>query len=517
MRGMHKGQGTGRSEHQPDAAQPHHRLAVVELVALINNPRRTMRHAIVSAVCAATAWSAVAIASGDDRMSREAQPWEWTGGMPADVVFVKGKKVAGTTVGGIMRRLGQKHGIDFFSPKVPARSTVAWRSGGRERWILEQFADFAASSSARHIAWAQEQTLSPMRAGLKETSKALASLAKRAWRVTVIREPFAHALSACTHFGPCAVKRVGHKQFTNTTAAARMAWIDESLGPAQMWRFITPEPSRLLDVLGDDVTKMQAAARSAVNFYHAVLIADDLDASLVALAISTPGLDLTDVLYIPAKTTHTERRPAVGKQPDSFVNHLQQVFYAGAKPQDPIHTYADSPKLAPDTQVYLFAKARLEATVHSAIGKDRFERELHRFRKMQSRMLAVCGGRHQNRHRRSPSGANRSAHIAGRHLLVLPENGANSDDREATSFSSRLLSLPAGIPPKAARECLYGDQGCGYRCIDAWVADRGRQIAARRDAAPKARPWPGDHNHSRIRHPPDHRSLGDDDDARFMN
>lgn len=476
-----------------------------------------MRGALAAAVCAAVEWSALAIGSGANLSRREAQPWDWKGGMPADVVFVKGKKVAGTTVGGIMRRLGQKHGIDFFSPKVPSRSTVAWRSGGRERWILEQFADFAASSSARHIAWAQEQTLSPMRAGLKETSKALANLAKRAWRVTVVREPYAHALSACTHFGPCAVKRVGDKQFTNTTAAARMAWIDDSLGPAQMWRFITPEPSRLLDVLGDDVTKMRAAAHRAVNFYHAVLIADDLDASLVALAISTPGLDLSDVLYIPAKTTHTERRPAVGKQPDTVLNHLQQVFYAGAKPQDPIHTYADSPNLAPDTEVYLFAKARLEATVHSAIGRDRFERELHRFRNMQSRMLAVCGGRHQHKRRRPLSGANTTAHIAGRNLLILPETGVQAGDREATSFSSRLLSLPAGIPPKAARECLYGDQGCGYRCIDAWVEDRSRQIAARRGAALRTRPRPSDLNHSRIQRRHAGKWLGDDDDLSLVD
>ncbi|KAJ1455297.1 hypothetical protein M885DRAFT_221476 [Pelagophyceae sp. CCMP2097] len=132
-----------------------------------------------------------------------AEPW-MVGAptFPCDLLFVKGKKVAGTTVGGIVRRMGETFGISFFSPEVPRTKAQAWRSGGREKWILEQFDDFASKASAKKIGWAQEQTLSPRRAGLRNTSQALERLAQRALRLTVVREPMEHALSACTHFGP---------------------------------------------------------------------------------------------------------------------------------------------------------------------------------------------------------------------------------------------------------------------------------------------------------------------------
>ena len=32
-----------------------------------------------------------------------------------------------------------------------------------------------------------------------------------------------------------------------------------------------------------------------------------------------------------------------------------------------------------------------------------------------------------------------------------------------------------------AGACLYGDQGCGYRCIDEWAAERAKRLAERRD------------------------------------
>lgn len=364
-------------------------------------------------------WLVVAV------VASAARPWEWKK-LPSDMVFVKGKKVAGTTVGGIMRRLGAKYGIDFFSPTVPSRSTPAWRSGGRERWILERFAEFVGDKSG-YIAWAQEQTLSPRRAGLLETSRPLAELASRAWRVTVIREPYAHALSACTHFGPCGAKTVGDKQFANRSAEARAAWVDESLGPSQMWRFITPDPA---GVDWNDAVAKKNATRSTVDFYHAVLLADDLDRSLVALAGSTPGLELDDMLYVAAKTTHTGRRPALERQPEDFVRHLQNLFYAGSAPSDD----ATGDHLAPDTELYLAAKARLRATIDN-IGVDVFERDLARFQKMQTRMLAACTTTH--RHRRH-----------------------------------NITRLPSGLSAREARECLYGDQGCGYRCIAAWAEQR---------------------------------------------
>ena len=111
-------------------------------------------------------------------------PWldGFNGTFPCDVLFVKGKKVAGTTLGGVVRRLGGRHGVDFFSPGVPAKTPADWRSGGRERWILDEFAAFAARRApGRHLGWGQEQTLSPRRRGLEASSRPLVDLAAGAY------------------------------------------------------------------------------------------------------------------------------------------------------------------------------------------------------------------------------------------------------------------------------------------------------------------------------------------------
>jgi hypothetical protein len=120
---------------------------------------------------------------------------DFEGGFPADMLFVKGKKVAGTTLGGVVRRIGARHGVAFFSPKMPEKPPASWKSGGRERWILEEFGKFAASADGK-VGWGQEQTLSPRRRGLNASSGPLHALAARSLRLTVVREPVAHALSA---------------------------------------------------------------------------------------------------------------------------------------------------------------------------------------------------------------------------------------------------------------------------------------------------------------------------------
>ena len=52
---------------------------------------------------------------------KEARPWLAGFGrtFPCDVLFVKGKKVAGTTLGGVVRRIGKRHGVEFFAPTMP--------------------------------------------------------------------------------------------------------------------------------------------------------------------------------------------------------------------------------------------------------------------------------------------------------------------------------------------------------------------------------------------------------------
>ena len=117
--------------------------------------------------------------------------------------------------------------------------------------------------------------------------------------------------------------------------AAKLEFVTDSMKLNQMWRFITPHPdadvaserraggvfwnptqaspvrSAEYNTFETNAESKAAAAKAAVEFYHAVLLADEIDASLVALALSVPTLRLSDVLYLPAKTTHTARRPAV--------------------------------------------------------------------------------------------------------------------------------------------------------------------------------------------------------------
>ena len=97
----------------------------------------------------------------------------------------------------------------------------------------------------------------------------------------------------------------------NASVAARLRWVAEDLTTAQMLRFLSHEP-RAIAAGG------RGAAESAAAFYHAILLADAVDESLVAFALAVPGVALEDVLYVSAKTTHTARRPATERLSDGF-------------------------------------------------------------------------------------------------------------------------------------------------------------------------------------------------------
>ena len=384
-------------------------------------------------------------------------PWldGFNGTFPCDVLFVKGKKVAGTTLGGVVRRLGGRHGVDFFSPGVPAKTPADWRSGGRERWILDEFAAFAARRApGRHLGWGQEQTLSPRRRGLEASSRPLVDLAAGALRVTVVREPVAHAVSACTHFGPCGHRAANAKAGYNASTEARLAWVRDELTTAQMLRFVAPDPA-LVSRDG------RAAAAAAAEFYHAILVADAVDESLVALALAVPGLSLEDVLYVSAKTTHTARRPATEKLADGFREGLERLFYGaalakgGGEPPLALPPEERPDDLAPDAHLYLAARARLAATIASVGARD-FDVKLRRFRKVQQRMLAAC---------------------------------ARPGDRPKGA-------LPTGLHPREAAACIYGDQGCGHKCIDAWIVDRDAKLKARGAHAADGDRAAADHLHA---------------------
>lgn len=337
---------------------------------------------------------------------------------PCDVLFVKGKKVAGTTLGGVVRRLGRRHGISFFAPSMPKIPPPDWQSGGRERWVLQEFETFVARKRGL-VGWGQEQTLSPRKRGLDESSRPLMALAERALRVTAVRDPVRHAISACTHFGPCGQRMEGGAAY-NASTQGRLDWITQEMGTGQMARFVTPAPE---------------STRAPADFYHAIFVADRLDESLVALALVLE-LELEDVLYVSAKTSHTRRRPKTEAPDPLFRTGLRRAFYGRTysmeEPPLPLPPSKRPPDFSADAAMYHDAVARLEATIDK-IGNRNFEVHLRRFRKMQLRLIEAC----------ARGGARRAK-----------------------------LGRDAGA-------CLYGDQGCGYKCIDAWARERSQRLANR--------------------------------------
>ena len=351
---------------------------------------------------------------------KEARPWlagfERT--FPCDVLFVKGKKVAGTTLGGVVRRIGKRHGVDFFAPTMPSQVPRDWRSGGRERWVLEEFGRFLTRSKGL-VGWGQEQTLSPRKKGLAESSGPLQALAAKALRLTAVRDPVKHAISACTHFGPCGRRSSGGSAY-NATSEARLSWVTGDMGTGQMSRFVAHEPD---------------SSQSPADFYHAIFVTDRLDESLVALALSLK-LDLEDVLYVSAKTSHTQRRPKTEALDRDFKQGLRRAFYGdqytNSEPPLPLPRSKRPADFSPDAALYHDAVARLDATIASL---PTFEVHLRRFRKMQGRLVEACA-----------RGGSRRARLG-----------------------------------RDAGACLYGDQGCGYRCIDEWAAERAKRLAERRD------------------------------------
>ena len=291
---------------------------------------------------------------------------------PCDVLFVKGKKVAGTTLGGVVRRIGKRHGVDFFAPTMPSQVPRDWRSGGRERWVLEEFGRFLTRSKGL-VGWGQEQTLSPRKKGLADKSGPLQELAAKALRLTAVRDPVKHAISACTHFGPCGRRSSGGSAY-NVILRSSVELGHGRHGLGQMSRFVANEPE---------------GSESPADFYHAIFVTDRLDESLVALALSLK-LDLEDVLYVSAKTSHTQRRPKTEALDRDFKQGLRRAFYGdqytNSEPPLPLPRSKRPADFSPDAALYHDAVARLDATIASL---PTFEVHLRRFRKMR-RLVEAC-------------------------------------------------------------------------------------------------------------------------------
>ena len=192
------------------------------------------------------------------------------------------------------------------------------------------------------------------------------------------------------------------------------------MGTGQMSRFVAHEPD---------------STASPSDFYHAIFVTDRLDESLVALALSLK-LDLEDVLYVSAKTSHTQRRPKTEALDREFKQGLRRAFYgdhyASSEPPLPLPRSQRPADFSPDAALYHDAVARLDATIAALPA---FDVHLRRFRKMQGRLVEACA-----------RGGSRRARLG-----------------------------------RDAGACLYGDQGCGYRCIDEWAAERAKRLAERRD------------------------------------
>ena len=194
-----------------------------------------------------------------------------------------------------------------------------------------------------------------------------------------MRDPVKHAISACTHFGPCGRRSSGGSAY-NATSEARLSWVSNDMGTGQMSRFVAHEPD---------------SSQSPADFYHAIFVTDRLDESLVALALSLK-LDLEDVLYVSAKTSHTQRRPKTEALDRDFKQGLRRAFYGdqytNSEPPLPLPRSKRPADFSPDAALYHDAVARLDATIASL---PTFRGHLRRFRKMQGRLVEACarGGR----------------------------------------------------------------------------------------------------------------------------
>lgn len=143
---------------------------------------------------------------------------------------------------------------------------------------------------------------------------------------------------------------------------------------------------------------LDALQRHVIDSYDLLLVVERLDESLLALSMLTdlPPSVMT-LLVASAKVT-----TATGQSPYLLVRtgrhkHTCQWKQRPPQPNQPIQAYLQSDEWKwinyADYILHAAANASLDRTIDETIGRDAFEKDLRKFRRMQDYVLEFCGER----------------------------------------------------------------------------------------------------------------------------
>jgi hypothetical protein len=171
-------------------------------------------------------------------------------------------------------------------------------------------------------------------------------------------------------------------------------------------------------------TQVIGYVQDIVNSYDFITIVERMDESLTALALVT-GLDLGDVLSTSAKVSGEYKLARAGKNEGQCSKSTKGKMSEGVRQY--FGTKAWLAMNYADYVLYEAANRSLDLTIER-IGRDRFDRALADFRRLEAKALQVCGD-----------------HLG---------SGCTGDG----------VALPETT-------CYLRDFGCGYKCVDAMLRD----------------------------------------------
>lgn len=160
------------------------------------------------------------------------------------------------------------------------------------------------------------------------------------------------------------------------------------------------------------------------NVYDFITVVERMDESLTALALVT-GLDLGDVLSMSAKVSGEYKLARSGENEGQCSKSIKGKMSKGVK-----QYFESKAWLAmnyADYVLYEAANCSLDLTIER-IGRDRFDRALADFRRLEAKAMQLCGD-----------------HLG---------SGCTGDG----------VALPETT-------CYVRDFGCGYKCVDAMLRD----------------------------------------------
>jgi hypothetical protein len=187
--------------------------------------------------------------------------------------------------------------------------------------------------------------------------------------------------------------------------------------PGKFWK--PTEPTHV-----PNATLLIDYVQDTVNSYDFITVVERMDESLTALALMT-GLDLGDVLSTSAKVSGEYKLARSGKNEGQCTKSIKGKMSEGVRKY--FETKAWLAMNYADYLLYEAANRSLDLTIER-IGRDRFDRALADFRRIEAKAMEVCGD-----------------HLG---------SGCTGDG----------VALPETT-------CYVRDFGCGYMCVDAMLRD----------------------------------------------